>query len=62
MRNGYRIIDTDSHQMEPPNIWLDYIDVAFQQRAPRIAEGPGDPGEARTPARPPPESAIPRRG
>ena len=36
MRNGYRILDTDSHQMEPPNIWADYIDAAFADRAPRI--------------------------
>lgn len=43
MRNGYRIIDTDSHQMEPPNIWSDYIDPAFADRAPRI----GDMGNGR---------------
>ena len=43
MRNGYSIIDTDSHQMEPPGIWADYIDPAFADRAPRI----GDMGNGR---------------
>ena len=45
MRNGYRVIDTDSHQMEPPRIWADYIDPAFADRAPRIGDiGGGRPG------------------
>ena len=45
MRNGYRVIDTDSHQMEPPRIWADYIDPAFADRAPRIGDmGNGRPG------------------
>ena len=44
MRNGFSIIDTDSHQMEPPGIWADYIDPAFADRAPRI----GDMGNGRT--------------
>ena len=43
MRNGYRIIDTDAHQMEPPNIWRDYIDPNFADRAPKI----GDMGDGR---------------
>ena len=43
MRNGFRILDTDSHQMEPPNIWADHIDPAFADRAPRI----GDMGNGR---------------
>ena len=34
MRNGYRVIDTDCHQMEPPQIWADYIDPIFADRAP----------------------------
>ena len=36
MRNGYQIIDTDSHQMEPTNIWRDYIDSEFADRAPAV--------------------------
>src|SRR5262245_38048956 len=38
MRNGYRVIDTDCHQMEPPTMWADYIDAPFADRAPRIGE------------------------
>ena len=38
MRNGYRIIDTDAHQMEPPTIWRDYIDAPFADRAPKIGD------------------------
>lgn len=34
MRNGYRVFDTDCHQMEPPQIWRDYIDPEFADRAP----------------------------
>lgn len=36
MRNDIRILDTDAHQMEPPNIWADYIDGNFADRAPKI--------------------------
>ncbi len=43
MRNGYRVIDTDSHQMEPPSIWREYIDPAFADRAPKF----GDIGHGR---------------
>jgi predicted TIM-barrel fold metal-dependent hydrolase len=38
MRNGYRVVDTDCHQIEPVSIWVDYIDGAFRDRAPRPAE------------------------
>ena len=38
MRNGYRIIDTDSHQMEPPTMWADYIDPSYADRAPAVGE------------------------
>ena len=40
MRNGYRVIDTDSHQMELPGMWAEYIDPRFADRAPAIAEMP----------------------
>ena len=36
MRNGFAVIDTDCHQMEPPSIWVDYIDPQFADRAPRV--------------------------
>ena len=35
MRNGYRIVDTDTHQMEPISMWSEYIEPAFRDRAPR---------------------------
>jgi predicted TIM-barrel fold metal-dependent hydrolase len=41
MREGFRIIDADCHQMEPGSIWSDYIDAAHKSRAPgpqRIGE------------------------
>ena len=38
MRNGYRVIDTDAHQMEPPEMWREYIDRSFADRAPAIGE------------------------
>jgi predicted TIM-barrel fold metal-dependent hydrolase len=34
MRNERRIIDTDTHQMEPSSIWADYIAPEFRDRAP----------------------------
>lgn len=36
MRNGFRVLDTDAHQMEPPAIWTEYMDPAFRHRAPRL--------------------------
>ena len=45
MRNGFRVLDTDAHQMEPPTIWSEYIDPVFADRAPRIGDmGNGRPG------------------
>ncbi|MYE13559.1 MAG: amidohydrolase family protein, partial [Gammaproteobacteria bacterium] len=45
MRNGFRVLDTDAHMMEPPSIWRDYIDPNFADRAPQIGDmGNGRPG------------------
>ena len=38
MRNGYRVLDTDCHQMEPAEIWAEYIDPEFADRAPTLEE------------------------
>ena len=38
MRNGFKVLDTDSHQMEPPNIWTDYIDTQYRDKAPRVGD------------------------
>jgi uncharacterized protein len=39
MRDGLRIVDTDCHQMEPGDVWAEWIDPAFRDRAPRLAPG-----------------------
>ena len=44
MRNGYLVIDTDCHQIEPPDLWVEHIEPAFRDRAPR----PGDYHGTRT--------------
>jgi predicted TIM-barrel fold metal-dependent hydrolase len=38
MRDAYRIADTDCHQMEPPDLWVEWIDERFRDRAPRRQE------------------------
>ena len=43
MRNGFKVLDTDAHQMEPASMWRDYIDPAFADHAP----APGDYGDGR---------------
>ena len=36
MRNGFKVADTDTHQMEPTRIWEQYIDDRFKSAAPRL--------------------------
>ncbi|MEM7348074.1 MAG: amidohydrolase family protein, partial [Chloroflexota bacterium] len=43
MRNGFKVIDTDCHQIEPPDMWAEYIDTEFADRAPAT----GDPGSGK---------------
>ena len=38
MRNGFKVLDTDCHQMEPPGMWAEYIDANFADRAPAIGD------------------------
>ena len=40
MRKGYRVIDTDAHQIEPATMWRDYIDPQFADRAPQPDDYP----------------------
>lgn len=35
MREGFRIIDSDAHVIEPHSVWSDYLDPALRDRAPR---------------------------
>ena len=34
-KNGFHILDSDMHIMEPPNLWERYIDKKYRARAPR---------------------------
>ncbi len=36
MRNGFKIVDTDTHHMEPTRIWEQYIEPRFKSAAPRL--------------------------
>jgi predicted TIM-barrel fold metal-dependent hydrolase len=38
MRHGLRVADTDTHQMEPPDLWLEWIEAPFRDAAPRRQE------------------------
>ena len=37
---GFKVMDSDMHVMEPPDLWERYIDPAFEKRAPKYM---GDP-------------------
>ena len=34
MLNGYKIIDADAHVIEPPDMWVKYLDPEFREFAP----------------------------
>ena len=36
MTRTYNVVDADGHILEPLNLWLDYIDPAYRDRAPRL--------------------------
>src|ERR1700747_434428 len=36
MPRTYNIIDADGHVLEPPNLWVEYIDPKFRDDAPRV--------------------------
>ena len=35
MKDGFRVVDSDGHVIEPHHIWHDYLDAEFRHRAPR---------------------------
>jgi predicted TIM-barrel fold metal-dependent hydrolase len=39
MKNGFRILDSDMHIVEPPDLWEKYIDDRYRERAPRVVGG-----------------------
>jgi hypothetical protein len=47
-KNGFKILDSDMHVMEPPDLWERYIDSKFKARAPRgvISSVSVEPDEA----------------
>jgi hypothetical protein len=36
MARIYNVIDADGHILEPLSLWVDYMDPAFRERAPRL--------------------------
>ena len=45
MKNGFRVLDSDLHTMEPDDLWFRYLDGPFKKFAPtftRSPEGPPD--------------------
>ena len=34
-KNGFKVLDSDMHCMEPPDLWERYIDPPFKHRAPK---------------------------
>jgi len=36
MRHGWKIVDTDTHQMEPVDMWATYVAPAFREQVPRL--------------------------
>jgi len=39
-KQGFRIIDADMHVLEPHDLWLEYLEPRWRDRAPRIARIP----------------------
>ncbi|MGH7874276.1 MAG: hypothetical protein ACREQO_18955 [Candidatus Binatia bacterium] len=40
MKNGFKIIDSDMHIMEPIDLWDNYMDPRFKDRGPRPVRVP----------------------
>jgi hypothetical protein len=36
MARTYNVIDADGHVLEPPDMWLNYLESKYHDRAPRI--------------------------
>jgi len=36
MKNGFRVLDSDLHTMEPDGLWEQYLDEPFKKFAPRF--------------------------
>src|SRR5712692_2871495 len=40
-KQGFRVIDSDLHVIEPPNLWADYLDPEFRGRVSKAPDGGG---------------------
>src|SRR5438876_2694073 len=40
MKNGFKVIDSDMHIMEPVDLWDKYMDSRFKERGPRPVRVP----------------------
>jgi predicted TIM-barrel fold metal-dependent hydrolase len=38
MAREYRIVSADSHTLEPPDLWTEWLDKKFQDKAPKLVE------------------------
>jgi uncharacterized protein len=43
MKNGFKVMDSDLHTMEPDDLWLRYLDEPFRPAAPNFARTPAGP-------------------
>src|SRR2546428_3752232 len=41
MRDGFKIVDTDAHMMEPEWLWERYMEDAYKAQAPKMGQAPG---------------------
>ena len=41
MRDGFKIVDTDSHMMEPDWLWERHMEDAYKSQAPKMGQAPG---------------------
>src|SRR5438067_12451741 len=39
MTRAYNVVDADGHILEPLDLWSNYIDPAYRDRAPRLVKG-----------------------
>ena len=46
MKNGFRILDSDFHVMEPDDLWERYLDEEWKPQAPTFQKDPGFPRPA----------------
>ena len=64
MKQGYRIVSADGHNIEPPHIWERYLPKRFAEHAPRLVKDPkgGDAWEFIRGAEPMPIGLVTNAG